>query len=138
MNKTMVEKIRQIPGLYTAGGCTAEEVRLAQERLGLTFPPLFVDYVRTFGAISFYGTEWCGLHVNGYLNVVTATLDAKARYPHFPAGFFVLEDLRIDGKQTVMNDLGQIYLLAPHKIIYSFEDMEAYLEHCIQRRDRMR
>ena len=133
MSQSIVETIRRLPDLYTTGGCTAEEVQQAQERLGLTFPRPFVDYVRTFGTISFYGTEWCGLHVTGYLNVVSATLEARSLYPHFPGGFFVLEDLRMDGKQIIVNGLGQVYALDPRSATYLFETMEQYLECCIRR-----
>lgn len=137
MSQSIVETIRRLPDLYTTGGCTAEEVQQAQEHLDLIFPRSFVDYVRTFGTISFYGTEWCGLHVSGYLNVVSATLDAKAIYPHFPSGFFVLENLRMDGKQIIVNGLGKVYALDPHSATYLFENMELYLEHCIRRRNQM-
>ena len=73
----IVEKILQIPNLYKLQKCSEAEMVKAQEILNVKFSTEYVDYVTNFGAISFYGTEWTGLNVNGYLNVVEATLEAR-------------------------------------------------------------
>ena len=70
--KNIVDEIRKVDNLYHANGCTLEQVHDAERELGLTFPKEFIDYVMEFGAISFYGTEWTGLNVGGYVNVVEA------------------------------------------------------------------
>ena len=69
----IVEKIKTIPDLCHLSGCKTNQIKTAQKELDLEFPDEFIDYVMEFGVISFYGTEWTGLNVEGYLNVVEAT-----------------------------------------------------------------
>lgn len=60
--------------------------------LGITFPDEFIDYVKEYGAISFYGTEWMGLNVDGYINVVDATKQERDINDDFPSDCFFWRD----------------------------------------------
>ena len=61
--ENIVDKINKIEKVYHAKGCTIKQLKEAQNELGITFPEEFVDYVKAFGAISFFGTEWTGLNM---------------------------------------------------------------------------
>ena len=98
--KGIVEKIKKIDKLYHAKGCTTSQLKEAQSELGLDFPEEFIDYVKEYGAISFYGTEWTGLNVDGYLNVVEVTKQERELNSAFPTDCFVLENQAIDGLIT--------------------------------------
>ena len=89
---SIVEKIKNIPKLYHLKGCTDSQIEEAQKELNLKFPAEYVEYVKAYGAISFYGTEWTGLNVEGYLNVVETTKEEKDINKDFPNDCFVLEN----------------------------------------------
>ncbi|MGX7096015.1 SMI1/KNR4 family protein [Gemella bergeri] len=57
----MKEFIKKIENLYTAKGATEEQIIAAEKDLNLTFPVEYREYLKEFGAISFYGTELTGL-----------------------------------------------------------------------------
>ena len=97
----IVDKIKTISKLYHASGCSADQIDDAQKLLNLTFPEDYVNYVKEYGAISFYRTEWSGLNVTGYLNVVENTIQERKLNPDFPDDCFVIENLGIDGKIVV-------------------------------------
>lgn len=131
---TIIEKIKTVPKLFYATGCTEDQIAEAQNELGLTFPTEFVEYVKTFGVISFFRTEWTGLNVDGHLNVLTATKQEQALNASFPKGYFVLENHAIEGILTVMNESGQVYLLQQDKIEFLCCSLADYLDICIDRK----
>ena len=93
----IIDEIKNIPNLYHVKGCTTSQIKEAQKELGIIFPEEFIDYVKEYGAISFYGTEWMGLNVEGYLNVVEATRQEREMNDHFPKDCFVIENQGIEG-----------------------------------------
>lgn len=131
--ENIVDKINKIEKLYHAKGCTTKQLKEAQKELGIVFPEEFVDYARAFGAISFYGTEWTGLNVDSYLNVVNATKEERKINADFPAGCFVLENLAIDGLITVVDEEGRVYSVQYDKKTLLCNTMSEYLDLCVAR-----
>lgn len=130
---SIVEKIKKIPKLYHAKGCTTSQIKEAQNALGLTFPDEYIDYVKEYGAISFYGTEWMGINVDGYLNVVDATKQERELNESFPMDCFVIENLGIDGIVTVSDEKGVIYSLQYAKKEKLCDSLSDYLDICALR-----
>jgi len=130
----IVEKLKGVEKLYHGTGCKTSQVKEAQDALGLEFPEEYIDYVKEFGAVSFYGTEWTGLNVEGYLNVVDATRQERSLNPSFPEDCFVLENQGIDGILTIMSQSGKIYELQYDKSTFLCDSLLQYLELCVQRR----
>ena len=56
----IIEKINKIEKLYHTEGCSFKQIKEAQLELGITFPDEYIDIIKKYGAISFYGTEWTG------------------------------------------------------------------------------
>ncbi len=50
----------------------------------LIFPAEYKDYLKEYGVISFYGTEWNGLKEDTWTDVVATTLEARSLYENFP------------------------------------------------------
>lgn len=128
-----IEKIHAIPNLCHLSGCKTNQIKAAQKELDLEFPDEFIDYVKEFGAISFLGTEWCGLNVEGYLNVVDATKSERELNKDFPKGFFVLENQAIDGILIIVNAKGDVYSYqkgnSPILVCHSISE---YLDICLK------
>lgn len=131
---TLIEKIQGIDKLYHGKGCTDEQIQNAEQDLGIQFPNDYRNYVKEYGAISFWGTEWTGLNVNGAINVVNATKQEKKLNPHFPANCFVLENLGIDGVITIMDQEGQIFELQYAKKTLLCRSLSEYLDLCLKRK----
>lgn len=131
---TIVEKINSIPKLFHATGCSEHQIIEAQNALDLVFPNEFVEYVKTFGVISFFRTEWTGLNVDGHLNVLTVTKQERSLNPSFPKGYFVLENHAIEGIFTVVNESGHVYLLQQDRIEFLCCSLADYLDICIARK----
>lgn len=130
---SIVNEIRKIPGLYHVKGCNAGQIEEAQKALGLTFPEEYIDYLKEYGAISFYGTEWMGLNVTGYLNVVEATMQERELNESFPLDWFVLENQGIDGLIVASDEKGCIYSIHYDKKEKIHDSLSEYLKSCIAR-----
>jgi len=129
----IVNKIGKIKNLYHAKGCKISQLRKAQETLNINFPEEFLDYVKEFGAISFYGTEWTGLNVEGYINVVDATIQERDMNPNFPTDCFVIENQAIDGLLTIVNEMGEVYIFQYGQKDFLCNSLSEYLDICLAR-----
>ena len=130
----IVNKINEIPNLLRLKGCKTNQIIAAQKELDIEFPDEFIDYVKTFGVISFYGTEWTGLNVEGYLNVVDATKNERKLGKDFPQGYFVLENQNIDGILILVNSNGAVYSYqSGNEPVLICKTMTEYLDICIKR-----
>ena len=130
----IVEEIKKIPEVTVMNGCSDEQIAVAQNELGVTFPQEFIDYVKAFGCIDFYSTEWTGLNIEGRLNVVDATKKEMSVNPDFPKGFFVLENMGIDSKVIVVDSEGSVYLLQNANLEKISNSISEYLQKCIERK----
>lgn len=133
---SIVEKIKNIPKLYHLKGCTDSQIEEAQKELNLKFPAEYVEYVKAYGAISFYGTEWTGLNVEGYLNVVETTKEEKDINKDFPNDCFVLENLGFENALTIVNTKGNIFTIQNGKSpVLVCNSLSEYLDICIKRKE---
>lgn len=133
---SIVDEIKKIPNLYHAKGCITSQIKDAQKALGITFPDEFIDYVKEYGAISFYGTEWMGLNVDGYINVVDATKQERDINDDFPSDCFVLENQGIDGIITAADEKGNVYSISYDKKELIYTSIVDYLHSCVDRANK--
>lgn len=130
---SIIEKINKIEKLYHTEGCSFKQIKEAQLELGITFPDEYIDIIKKYGTISFYGTEWTGLNIEGYLNVVSATKQEREMNSAFPLDYFVLENQGIDGLIVICNEKGEIFSIQYSKIEKIHDSISSYLDECINR-----
>ena len=130
----MLTKINKIEKLYHTEGCSFKQIKEAQLELGITFPDEYIDIIKKYGAISFYGTEWTGLNVGGYLNVVSATKQEREMNSAFPLDCFVLENQGIDGLIVICNEKGEVFSIQYSKIEKIHSSISDYLDECVKRK----
>ena len=130
----IVEKINAVPDLVHLTGCVTSQVIEAQKALNIAFPEEYIEYVKKFGVISFYGTEWTGLNVEGNLNVVTATEQERHLDNTFPKDCFVVENIGIDGVFTIMDENGKIFSYQRGEKRLLCDTLCEYLEICTSRK----
>ena len=133
----IVEKVEEIKDLGCTGGCTEEQIKEAENILGLTFPNEYKEYVKEFGCIDFGSTEWTGLNVEGELNTAEATLTEKKYNDSFPDKHFVLDDYHIDGKKAIVNEQGEVFLLQCDSITKISNTISEYLSLCVKCNDEV-
>lgn len=128
----LIAKIRAAaPDVEHTGGCSKQQVYEAQRELGITFPKEYVDYVMTFGTITFHGVEWTGLNIDGHCNTVYATKQEKSVNPNFPEKHFVLENVGIESVVTIVNESGQVFTLQRDRITPICNSLSEYFDNCL-------
>ena len=70
----------------TAGGRTEEEIRKAEEMLGVKFSAQLTDFYRKYGYLSFYGTEIFGIDPSDDSDVLEGNSVAYALNDRFEYG----------------------------------------------------
>lgn len=129
----IVEKIKKIKDLeITSNGRASEEqIIRAEKRLNLKFSEEYKEYVKEFGAISFFGNEWSGLNIDGYFNVVNITEDERVLNESFPKKHFVVENIGVDSIFIISNEDGKIYSIQYDKIEFLCNSLSEYLDICL-------
>jgi len=130
---SIVEAICNVPELYHVKGCTDQQILEAEKDLNLKFSKEYIDYVKEFGAISFYGTEWTGLNIDGYLNVVQSTKQERDLNVSFPKDCYVIENEGIDGIIIASNENGTIYSIHYENVEKICNSLSEYLAECLKR-----
>ncbi len=105
----VLEQISSKFKIFQGNGVSADEVKAAETRLGVTFPEEYKRYLRECGILSFGAHELFGLGVSGYLNVVEATEAERKIGRGISAGCFVIENLGIDGVLIIMDVTGNVF-----------------------------
>lgn len=129
----IISKINSIEKVFHAKGCSDNQIKEAEKELGFSFPEEYVLYVKEYGAISFFATEWTGLNVGGRINVVDATKQERELNSDFPSDCFVLENQAIDGIVTVANSEGKVFTVQYDKVESLCDSISEYLNMCIDR-----
>ncbi|WP_336019133.1 SMI1/KNR4 family protein [Fusobacterium polymorphum] len=131
----IVEKIKKMKDLdiNPKGGASKEQIERAEKRLNLKFSEEYKEYLKEFGAISFFGNEWSGLNIDGYFNVVNMTEDEKALNESFPKKHFVIENIGVDSIFIISNEDGKIYSIQYDKIEFLCNSLSEYLDICLKR-----
>ena len=133
MIKNVTNELKKISDLVYTKGASNEQIVEAENKLLLEFPADFIEYLKGFGLVTFYGVEWQGLNGPDYLNVVTSTLDARETYPDFPVNMFILEDLGFDGLLILFDTKCSVYEWQYGSCKKIYPSIVEYLEECLER-----
>lgn len=121
--------INSIPKLYKTKGCTDEQIFEAEKELNLKFADEYITYLKTYGAISFYGTEITGLNVDEYVNVINVTLQEREIDKEFPLDCIVIENTGFEGFLVLQGEDGSIYNWSKGKRVKVFNSLNEYITY---------
>lgn len=95
---------------YIGGnGVSDEEIKKAEETLGLTFATDYKEYLKTIGLAMYDGHELTGLGCADRVNVVCVTENYRNYFKDVPSNRYVVEDAGIDNIVIWQNSEGFIY-----------------------------
>ena len=129
------DELKLVSGLEATKGANDEQILKAQNELTIKFSTDYIDYLREFGVVNFFGTEWQGVNGPGYLNVVKSTLEARETYPDFPVNMFILEDLGFDGILILLDTNGSVFEWQYGSCKKLYSNMSEYLKECVARKE---
>lgn len=111
--ENIIDSLRSMPGFLSMKPATAQQVESAEGALQLRFSNDYREYVLACGAASFDGHELTGVCPSKRLSVVDVTLSEREYTPFIPAGWYVIEQLNIDGIVIWQSEDGSVYQTAP-------------------------
>lgn len=102
-----------LENFYALSAASEEEVKNAEEALGVFFANDYKQCVLSYGAISGNAHELTGVCDISRLNVVTVTEEERTLRDDIPADWYVIEQLHIDGVVIWQSPDGSIYQAVP-------------------------
>lgn len=95
---------------YTAiGGVSIEQIKSAEEELGLVFSKEYKEFLKEHGVACANGHEFLGICDSGRLNIIDGTLKAKKKNENIPEDMYLIEDVGIDKIMTWQNAKGELF-----------------------------
>ncbi len=105
----LIEKLKQINDFYCEKGVSEEEIKTAENMLGLVFPDEYKEYLQKYGSVSCGGHDLTGLSVDKTIDVVYVTLYNRQKNPNAKKSLYVVEETHIDGIVIWQASTGEIF-----------------------------
>lgn len=110
------ELLKASPDLHYLSPASEEEIRDAEQKLGVDFAEEYKLYLRSFGVAVVEDHEFCGICKSPRLNVVDVTLhEREVLTNHECESMYVVEKLGIDHLSIWQNSKGDIYCSDPQR-----------------------
>ena len=111
MNDNDIVKTMQAkPDLFARKPATESEIKNAESDLGLHFACDYKEYLKAFGAASYFGHELTGICKSTRLNVVDATRSKREYCAGIPQSWYVIEDTGMDDILIWQDSNGDVYM----------------------------
>lgn len=124
----IIELLGSLDGAICGNGASDEEIKKAEEILGLKFAKDYIYYLKLYGAIMINGHSLTGLSKSKQLDVISNTVSEKELNINISNDMYVVENTAVDGIVIWQASKGNIYESSfdgVKKINESFSD---YLE----------
>lgn len=125
----LTQKMASLKSFRSRTPATKEQIKCAEDTLGLTFAKEYFEYLTEFGCASFYGHELTGICKSARLDVVQVTTKLRNLNKDILCDWYVIEETNIDGISVWQDSKGNVYTKAPnvaYKIIA--KSFSEYLE----------
>lgn len=107
--KKFTDIIREYEDFTAVGGASNEQIKEAEEELGLKFSKEYKEFLKEYGAACANGHEFLGICDSKRLNIVEGTLKAKKKNDNVPEDMYLIEDVGIDKILTWQNAKGELF-----------------------------
>lgn len=128
--ESIIDLLKEKNCFCSLKGVTEDEIRVAEQTLGLSFAKEYRAYLQVFGLASFQGHELTGIIKSPRLSVVAQTVAERNNNPHIPDDMYAIEIANIDGIVIWQRSTGEIFETicdgVPTLICKSLSD---YIEH---------
>ena len=128
MMKQLLEDIAKNVKIYHGKGVPITEIEKAEKALGISFSDEYKEYLKEVGSLSFFSHEFMGLGVDGYLNVVEATMSERELDNDFPSDCILLENDGIEGILILHDETGAVYSYVKGKKIKISDSLFDFLK----------
>jgi len=109
------------------GGVDKAAVESAETKLGFKFSRNFVDYLFYYGTIELNNNELFGLGIDGYRNIVNATIKERTLSQNFPMNSCVIYNIGVDSVLILLGDDGCVYEYTPRSLKKIFDSFNQWI-----------
>ena len=107
--KKFKDIVKDYEDFTAVGGAQDEQIKNAEEELGLKFSKEYKDFLKEHGAACANGHEFLGICESKRLNIIDATLKAKKKNETVSNDLYLIEDVGIDKILTWQNADGKLF-----------------------------
>ena len=124
----IVELMLQKKPFVFSGEITEEQIKDAEEKLGVRFAEDYREYVAVFGTASYYGHELTGICTSdSSVNVIDVTVAEREFISNIPNGWYVIEQTHVDGIVIWQDEKGRVYRASFGKWDKIFDSLVEYV-----------
>lgn len=105
----LVDFLNSIEDKLVGKPVSIENIKKAEDQLGLKFAKEYIEYISSFGFVMFNGHEFTGIFESGRGNVVDVTIEQRTKNKNISSDMYVVEDTYMDKIIIWQNESGEIY-----------------------------
>ncbi len=105
-----ISDFEQKKAFHSLKGATIDEVKEAEEKLGVKFSKEYIDYLLKYGVASFFGHELTGICSSPRLNVTDVTTKQRQYNQDVPHNLYVVEETGFDDVVLWQDEGGTVYM----------------------------
>ncbi len=118
--------IREYEDYSAVGGVSKEQIKAAEEELGVCFSKEYKDFLSEHGTACANGHEFLGICNSKRLSIVACTQKEKSKNEKIPQNLYLIENVGIDKLLTWQDENGVLYQTvansAPEKMQMNITD----------------
>lgn len=107
--KKFIEHIKECEDYTAVGGASTDQIKAAEEELGLVFSKEYKEFLKELGAACANGHEFIGICESNRLNIIERTLKEKKKNENVSEDMYLIEDVGIDKILTWQNAKGDLF-----------------------------
>lgn len=111
----IVDCLKEKEAFISLQGADEQAIENSEQALGVKFAKEYKNYVKAFGAASYYGHELTGVCNAPAIDVVAVTTQERDFSGDIPADWYVIEQAHIDGIVFWQDKKGFIHKTGPGK-----------------------
>jgi len=121
----VVSKIKHKDNL---GLCTLEEIKAAEQTLGLKFSDEYIELITIFGTLSTDYLDISSTLKDPFYDVVHLTNEVRNRYSGLPQDLYVIYDVHVDGVVILQNESGKVFAIdESSSLMEAYESLAAFI-----------
>ena len=107
---------------------TENDIAQAEQELGINFSSEYIEYLKEFGSVSYFGHILTGISPYPGINIVIVTKEEHKNNPMVEKDYYVIEQAHIDGIVIWQNYSGDIFKTSPGgQPILIFSSLKEYI-----------
>ena len=124
----ILEVVNRIKHKDNLGNCSLEDIKAAEQALGLKFAGEYIELLTNFGTLTTDYLDISSTLKDPFYDVTHLTKDVRNRHKGLPNDLYVVYDVHIDGIVILQNASGKVFSIdETGSLMEAYDSLAAFI-----------